>query len=154
MTLTLNCTCRPSFAQKTFYFSSPSHPAVGAVSGYFFEGLQRSGMSKAHMIWMKCVGLWNRERPAGELLVLSDHSYAHELCVMRQKGRNCPFPPSKCLKSRQRNFGLFSPLYCQVLCRQSIFSFFTSSFFFFFHIDITHLYKPVLKISINCSLWG
>lgn len=40
-----------------------------------------------------------------------------------------------------------------MLCRQSIFSAWSCPFLFFF-IDITRLYKPVLKISINWSLWG
>lgn len=146
MTLTLNCTCLAPLMQTqfcledllckylTFYatiFLLSIPPSRWCSEWLLFEGLQRSGMSKVHTIWMKRVGLWNRERPAGELLVLSDQSYAHELCVMRQTGRNCPFAPSKCLKSQQRNFGLFSPLYCQVLCRQSIFSFFYFIFFFF-----------------------
>lgn len=45
---------------------------------------------------------------------------------------------------------IFTTLLSSVM--QSIFFFF--NFILFFHIDITRLYKPVLKISINCSLWG
>lgn len=76
----------------------------------------------------------------------------YELCFIRQMDQNCRIAPSNHSKSQQKNFGLFSPLYCQVLCKASFFFFF--KFILFFHIDITRLYKPVLKISINCSLWG
>lgn len=48
---------------------------------------------------------------------------------------------------------IFTTLLSSVM--QSIFFFFFFFYFIlFFHIDITRLYKPVLKISINCSLWG
>lgn len=69
----------------------------------------------------------------------------------QEDGPKLPIAPSNHSKSQQKNFGLFSPLYCQVLCKASFFFFY---FILFFHIDITRLYKPVLKISINCSLWG
>lgn len=41
-----------------------------------------------------------------------------------------------------------------VKCYAKHLFFFFFYFILFFHIDITRLYKPVLKISINCSLWG
>lgn len=119
-----------------------------------FEGLQRSGASKVYTIGMKRVGLWKRERPAGEVVVLWLQSSAHELCVTRQTSQNYPFAPRICLKSQQKHFWtIFTTLLSSVMQAKHLFFFFYL-IFFFFHTDITHLYKPVLKISINCSLWG
>lgn len=120
-------------------------PLEAALGGLLFS---RASEENVSMVWKQRIACVNGETCWWTQILWATN---YELCFIRQMGQNYPIAPSNHSKSQQKNFGLFSPLYCQVLCKASFFFF---NFILFFHIDITRLYKPVLKISINWGLWG
>lgn len=124
-------------------------PALWCGSSFSTEGLLFSRASKKNVstVWKQRIACVKGETCWWTPILWATN---YELCFIRTMGQNYPSLQATIQNHSRRILDYFHHFIVKCYAKHLFFF----NFILFFHIDITRLYKPVLKISINCSLWG